>query len=216
MIKAIIFDFDGVIIDSEKARYDAWQKVFSLYEKQLPIDEWIKNIGRAHYAADPFEILQKLTGFQLPCDDLQRRAKEYELEFVSNIPALPGVVRTIDEAEKLNITIAIASSSSRSWVEGHLRRLSIYDKFKTLVCREDTSEHKPSPVPYLTAVKRLGCLPEEALAIEDSPLGIHSAICAGLKCIAIGCSITKHLDLSKATLQLESLNDLDLLNAFAK
>lgn len=214
MIKAIVFDFDGVIIDSEKARYDAWQKVFSMYNKQLPLNEWIKNIGRAHYAADPFEILQKMTGFQLPCEDLQRKAKEYELEYVSDIPALPGVIKTIDNAGKLNIPIAIASSSSRAWVEGHLRRLSISNKFQTLICREDTSEHKPSPVPYLTAVKRLGCLPEETLAIEDSPLGIHSAICAGLKCVAIGCSITKYLDLSKATLQLESLNDLDLLKTF--
>lgn len=207
MVKAIVFDFDGVIIDSERVRFDAWQAVFSLYGQILPLEEWLKNIGRACYVANPHEILENLTGLKIASDDVHEQAKMFELEFVSTIPALPGVLELIEDAKSKNIQIAVASSSSRLWVEGHLKRLLIFDNFTTLVCREDTLTHKPSPEPYLTAIKRLECAPEVSIAIEDSPLGIRSAISAGLKCIAVGCSLTKQMDLSAATMQFSSLAD---------
>jgi HAD superfamily hydrolase (TIGR01509 family) len=210
VVKAIVFDFDGVIIDSEKVRYDAWQAVFSLYGQILPLKEWLKNIGRASYAANPHEILEELTGLKIAADDLHEQAKRFELEFVSTIPALPGVLELIEDARSRNIQIAVASSSSRQWVEGHLKRLFVFDNFSTLVCREDTITHKPSPEPYLTAIKRLKCTPEESIAIEDSPLGINSAISAGLKCIAVGCSLTKQMNLNSATMQFSSLADFNL------
>lgn len=82
--------------------------------------------------------------------------------------------------------------------------------FTTLVCREDTLTHKPSLELYLTAIKRLGCTSEVSIAIEDSPFGIHSAISAGLKCIVVGCSLTKEMNLSHATMQFSSLVDFNL------
>jgi HAD superfamily hydrolase (TIGR01509 family) len=214
VVKAIVFDFDGVIIDSEKVRYDAWQAVFSLYGQNLPLQEWIKNVGRASYVADPHLMLEELTGLKIASDELHEKATEFELDFVSTIPVLPGVLELIEDANARNVSIAVASSSTRHWVEGHLRRLSIFNNFVTLVCREDTSTHKPSPEPYLTAIKRLGCTPQESIAIEDSPLGILSAVNAGLKCIAVGCSITKQLDLSNATFQFVSLADFKLKSLF--
>ncbi len=208
MLKGIVFDFDGVIIDSEKARYDAWQSVYTIYGQTLPLEKWILNIGRASYVTDPHVLLQSLTGLKLSYEELYQKAKEFEFKFAADIPALPGVIGVIDGAYAKDIPMAIASSSSRAWVEGHLKRLQIYNKFTTLVCREDTVTHKPSPEPYVTAVNRLGCRPEDAIAIEDSPLGIDAAISAGLKCIAVGCSITKELDLTKANLQLSSFVNL--------
>jgi beta-phosphoglucomutase-like phosphatase (HAD superfamily) len=71
--------------------------------------------------------------------------------------------------------------------------------------------HKPEPEPYLTAVKRLGALPENSIAIEDAPMGILSATTAGLRCVAVGCSLTKHLDLSRATWRYDTLDEFDLL-----
>lgn len=210
MIKGIVFDFDGVIIDSEKARYDAWQSVYTIYGQTLPLEKWILNIGRARYVMDPHILLQNLTGLKLSYEELHQKAKEFELKFAADIPALPGVLGVINDASDKDIPLAIASSSSRAWVEGHLKRLQIYNKFSALVCREDTMAHKPSPEPYVTAVNQLGCRPEDAIAIEDSPLGIDAAISAGLKCIAVGCSITKELDLTKASLQLSSLCELIL------
>lgn len=212
MIRAVVFDFDGVIIDTEKARYDAWQSVFNIYDQELPLQEWIKNIGRASYVVNPFDLLKKLTGLSLEWDDIHQKAKKFELDYVSDIQPLPGVVDRILEAHSNQIRLAVASSSTREWVEGHLKRLSIEHYFSTLVCREDTITHKPLPEPYLTAVKRLGCRPDEALAIEDSPLGIEAAITAGLKCVAVGCSITKELDLSLATRNVLSLEHVSILS----
>ena len=210
MIKAIVFDFDGVIIDTEKARYDAWQAVFSLYDKVLPVDEWVKNIGRASYAADPFVILEYLTGLKLSRDTLEAQARTFELEFASNLQPLPGVVKLLKDASSMNIPCAVASSSTRHWVDGHLKRMALDRLFKTLVCREDTKTHKPLPEPYLTAAHRLQCEPQFGIAIEDAPLGIQSATTAGLRCVGVGCSLTRHLDLSNATWQFDSLDQFNL------
>lgn len=211
MISAIVFDFDGVIIDTERACFDAWQKVFSEYNQVLPLEEWVKNIGRAVKVADPHKMLESLTGKSINQEQLLFHAKKIEMTAANILMPLPGVLKTLQTAKNLNIPCAVASSSGRSWVEGHLIRLGLVHYFKTLVCREDTSTHKPEPEPYLTAVKRLGALPENSIAIEDAPMGILSATTAGLRCVAVGCSLTKHLDLSRATWQVASLDEFDLM-----
>jgi HAD superfamily hydrolase (TIGR01509 family) len=123
-------------------------------------------------------------------------------------PVLPGVVNRIQEIKEIGGRIAVASSSSRVWVEGHLRKRNLLQYFDATVCREDTLLHKPDPEPYLTALRRINSYPSYSFAIEDSPLGIEAAIGAGLKCIAVGCSLTKHMDLSKATHIVESLDQV--------
>jgi len=210
LIDAIVFDFDGVIIDTEKARYDAWQAVFSIYNQQLPLVEWVKNLGRASYVADPYVILEKLSGLILPENEIRALAKKFELEFVADLEPLPGIVKLLKKAKTLNIPCAIASSSTRHWVSGHIKRMNLDTYFQTLVCREDTKTHKPLPEPYLTAVSRMNCEPSDCIAIEDAPLGIQSATSAGLRCVAVGCSLTRQLDLSKATWLYESLEEFDL------
>jgi HAD superfamily hydrolase (TIGR01509 family) len=211
VINAIVFDFDGVIIDTERVCYDAWQTVFSEYNQVLPLEEWIKNIGRAIKVADPHKMLEHLTGKSINQEQLLFHARKIEMAAANKLTPLPGVLKTLNTARTMNIPCAVASSSSRNWVEGHLNRMGLEHYFKTLVCREDTSTHKPEPEPYLTAVNRLGALPQNSIAIEDAPMGILSATTAGLRCVAVGCSLTKHLDLSRATWRLESLEKLDLL-----
>jgi HAD superfamily hydrolase (TIGR01509 family) len=211
VINAIVFDFDGVIIDTEKACYDAWQTVFSEYNQVLLLEEWVKNIGRAVKVADPHKILEHLTGKSINQEHLLHHAKEIEMAAANKLTPLPGVLKTLQVARDMFIPCAVASSSGRNWVEGHLKRTGLEHYFKTLVCREDTSTHKPEPEPYLTAVNRLGALPENSIAIEDAPMGILSATTAGLRCVAVGCSLTKHLDLSRATWQLDSLDQFDLM-----
>jgi HAD superfamily hydrolase (TIGR01509 family) len=211
VINAIVFDFDGVIIDTERVCFDTWQMVFSEYNQVLPLEEWIKNIGRAIKVADPHKMLEQLTGKSINQEQLLLHARKIEMAAANNLTPLPGVLKTLQAARDMNIPCAVASSSSRQWVAGHLNRMGLEHYFKTLVCREDTSTHKPEPEPYLTAVNRLGALPENSIAIEDAPMGILSATTAGLRCVAVGCSLTKHLDLSKATWQVDSLDQFDLL-----
>ncbi len=209
VISAIVFDFDGVIIDTEKVCFDAWQTVFSEYNQVLPLEEWVKNIGRAVKVADPHKMLEKLTGKPINQEQLLLHARKIEMAAANKLEPLPGVVKTLQAASDMFIPCAVASSSSRRWVESHLKRMSLDHYFKTLVCREDTSTHKPEPEPYLTAVNRLGALPENSIAVEDAPMGILSATTAGLRCVAVGCSLTKHLDLSRATWQIDSLDKFD-------
>ena len=103
------------------------------------------------------------------------------MEQVESLSLLPGVEERIKEAVAMGIPLAIASSSSRNWVEGHLKSRNLLQYFTATVCREDTTLHKPLPHPYLKALELLKSSAEDSLAIEDSPIGIEAAVSAGLK-----------------------------------
>lgn len=207
-IQAVVFDFDGVILDTEKARYDAWQSVFQSYGQTLPIDIWVESIGRTKYATDPLELLEKLTGKSLDKEYIRNLQRQKSHEFADRLSLLPGVQKCILEAVSLKLKLGIASSSSRTWVQRHLEKRGLLEFFNVLVCREDTDYHKPSPVHYLTALKKLNCNPASSVAIEDSPLGIESAVGSGMYCIAVACSFTQSMDLSKAHKIEKSLEDV--------
>lgn len=208
ILQAVVFDFDGVIIDTEKARYEAMQQVFATYGQKLPLLVWIESIGRAAYAIDPFDYLISITGEKLDIDMLKSTHKKIEMEMADALPLLPGVVERLEEVTNSGGFLAVASSSSRAWVEGHLQKRDLLKYFSAIVCRDDTLRHKPHPEPYSTALKLLKCLPENSFAIEDSPLGIASAKAAGLKCIAVGCSLTRDMDLSDAHYVFSSLDEV--------
>jgi HAD superfamily hydrolase (TIGR01509 family) len=209
-MKAVVFDFDGVIIDTETARYEAWQKIYSSYGCILPLDIWVQSIGKAQYAIHPYDYLLQNINVDIDYAEITALHKKLEVELADKLPLLPGVKARIDEAKELGMALAVVSSSSRAWVGGHLRRRGLYDKFEVLVCRDDTEQHKPSPVPYLKAVNILGCEAAQAFAIEDSPTGIEAAVSAGLFCIGVGCSMTINMDLSRANLIVKSLEEISL------
>jgi HAD superfamily hydrolase (TIGR01509 family) len=213
--KAVVFDFDGVILDTEICRYESWNRVFDLYGLKLPLDAWVQSIGRSHYVFDPFDILQGMVKEKLDRDQLRALHKKYELEIVKTTPVLPGVKDRILEAKSLGIKLAVASSSSRNWVDGNLSDRGLLQYFDVTVCREDTKQHKPMPDPYLTALRILNCEARDSIAVEDSPPGIEAALAAGLTCIAVGCSLTKHLDLSNAHIRLFSLNEISFKEIFS-
>lgn len=207
-IQSVIFDFDGVILDTEQARYDAWEAIYQSFGHTLPVDIWIKSIGRSKYAVDPFELLQKLTGKSLDTEKIRDLQRTKSYENVRGLPLLPGVKKCILEAVALKLKVGIASSSSRIWVQRHLKERGLLKYFDVLVCKEDTDYHKPSPFHYLTALKKLNCSPDYSVAIEDSPLGIESAIKSGMYCIAVACNLTKNMDLSGAHRIEESLQNV--------
>lgn len=204
----MVFDFDGVIIDTEKARYEAMQEIFALHGQILPLQVWMESVGRAAYAIDPFDYLEKLTGEKLDHDRLKSGHKKLEMEMADALPILPGVIERLEEVCNSGGQLAVASSSSRAWVEGHLRKRGLMKYFSVTVCRDDTVRHKPDPEPYRTALIMLNCVPQYSFAVEDSPLGIISAKSAGLNCIAVGCSLTRDLDLSNAHYVFDSLSDV--------
>lgn len=208
ILQAVVFDFDGVIIDTEKARYEAMQEIFTNHGQKLPLQVWIESVGRAAYAIDPFDYLESITGEKLDREILKATHKKIEMEMADALPLLPGVLERLEEVRNNGGLLAVASSSSRAWVQGHLQKRGLIKYFGAIVCRDDALRHKPHPEPYSTALKLLNCLPENSFAVEDSPLGIASAKAAGLKCIAVGCSLTRDMDLSGAHYVFNSLDEV--------
>ncbi|MBN1575116.1 MAG: HAD family phosphatase [Chitinispirillaceae bacterium] len=209
-IKAIIFDFDGVCIDTEAARFMSWQRIYESYNLQLPRDEWVKNIGKAAYVSDPFVLLEQLAGRRLDREALDALHRNTEVEIADTLPLQPGFEALLHEAHALGISRGIASSSSHRWVDDHLKRRGLFDLLDVIVCREDTGTHKPDPEPYLAALRRLGVAGEHAVAVEDSPAGIVSAQAAGLYCIGVPCSMTYDMDMSAADRLVGSLEEVSL------
>jgi len=211
-IKAVVFDFDGVCIDTETARFRSWQQIYASYGFDLPLDEWIKNIGRATYESDPFPYLEKLAGEPLDREAIHKRHQRAEVEIANGLPLQPGLVERLEEAAELGISCAIASSSSYRWVGGHLDYRSIIRYFRVIICREDTERHKPDPQPYATAVSRLDIAPVNAVAVEDSAPGIASANAAGLFTVAVPCPMTMTMDFSAAGRRVTSLKEISWRN----
>ncbi len=209
MIKAIVFDFDGVIIDTETPDYATWQTIFSAYGAHLDKTIWSRLIGGAE-SYDFVAHLQDLTGLVFDGDKLSQGRRAEYLRMVEDNPVLDGVVEYIEATANLSLGLALASSSDRNWVRGHLERRGLDRHFSVVMTRDDVAHAKPDPDLFLAAVDALAVRPDEAMAIEDSPNGITAAKRAGLFCVAVPNQMTKDLSLDHADLRLDSLASMPL------
>jgi len=209
MFKAIVFDFDGLILDTEGPVYRSWVEVYQAHGEELPFERWIQIVGSTTLEFHPQHHLEERLGKPLPQEVLDRRVSR-RTELVLAEKLLPGVVELADEAASAGFKLGVASSSTNDWVRGHLARLGILDRFDCIRCRDDVAHAKPEPDLYLAALDCLGVGANEAVAIEDSPNGIAAAKRAGLRCVAIPNPITRGLDLSHADLVVASLAGLSL------
>lgn len=209
LTRALIFDFDGLILDTEGPIYRSWKEVYEAHGVALPFELWVKTIGSSNQAFHPQHHLEEKLGRELPQDVLDRRV-DRRVELVLAQPLLPGVADLVEAARAAGLKAGVASSSSRDWVDGHLQRLGIRDRFDCLCTRDDVEQVKPEPDLYLAALDCLGVAAVEAVAIEDSPNGITAAKRAGLRCVAVPNPITAGLDLSQADVRLTSLAEVTL------
>jgi HAD superfamily hydrolase (TIGR01509 family) len=158
---------------------------------------------------DPWAELQRELGRTLdPVLEGRRRARRDELQ--AAYVARPGVLAWLGEADRLGVPVAVASSSPGAWVEGHLERLGLAERFALLVCRTDLIPPKPDPTSYREACHRLGVVPKWSVAVEDSTHGVAAAVTAGLFTVAVPHALTVDLDLSAADVLVASLDDLTL------
>jgi len=209
LIRALIFDFDGLILDTEEPIYRSWQEIYEEHGVELPFERWIEIVGSSTAAFHPQSHLEQRLGRPLPPEVIDRRAAR-RTELVLAQQVLPGVVSHMESARLLGIKLGVASSSSRDWVAGHLERLGILDRVDCLRTREDVVHVKPEPDLYVSVLDCLGAVAGDALAIEDSPNGIIAAKSAGLRCVAVPNPITAGLDLSLADLTISSLSEVTL------
>jgi HAD superfamily hydrolase (TIGR01509 family) len=209
VIRAIVFDFDGLILDTEEPIYRSWLEVYEAHGEALPFERWVQIVGSTTTDFHPQRHLEERLGRPLTQEVIEGRIGR-RTELILEQKLLPGVVQHLDSARSLGLKLGVASSSTRDWVSGHLDRLGILGRFECVRCRDDVTNAKPAPDLYLAVLDCLGVSPSEALAIEDSPNGVIAATRAGMRCVAIPNTITARLDLSAADLLLRSLSDVTL------
>ncbi len=208
MTGALIFDFDGTLIDTEAAVLIAWQEIFRERGSELPIDVWHTVIGTQNTAAAMFALLAE-GGEEVDQLAIRSGLRARVSELLEFEGPRPGVQDYLDAAKELGLRLAIASSSTGGWVGRHLERLGLTDVFEA-VLTGDLHEAKPSPDLYLAALAALDLPPEEAIAFEDSPHGVTAAKAAGLTCVAVPNPITAVLNFDHADLVVASLADKPL------
>ena len=180
-IRALLFDFDGLIVDTESPSLAAWRRVYAEHGQELSLERW------------------------------STRKLEHELTLVEAEQLRPGVAEYLADAERLGLRKAIVSSSERGWIDRHLRRLERLYGWEAIVTADgDRTRAKPSPALYLEALDLLDLDASEAIALEDSPNGVRAAKAAGLWCVGVPNAVTAGLGLDAADLVLESLASLPL------
>jgi HAD superfamily hydrolase (TIGR01509 family) len=210
VIEAVVFDFDGLIVDTESSSFRAWVETYAAYGCTLIEDDWARHIGTIN-GFDPYGTLCARASRPVPPEDVLRAAKRArERELVEAEPVRPGVEAWLDEAVALGLAVGLASSSPTDWIDGHLRRLDLSSRFAVVTCCDDDRPPKPAPDVYLAACEALGVEPAQALAVEDSAHGVASAKAAGLWCVAVPSPLTRSLDFRAADVYLESLADASL------
>ena len=208
--KAIVFDFDGLIVDTEVPEYEAWLGIFRSYGVDLPLSVWTPHIGGGNDGFDIYAHLAELTGRHVDRDALRVRRRADFAELFKNAVPLPGVEDYIATAKKRGMRIGIASSSPRRWVDPKLEQIGLSHTFDTVVCSDDVGSAKPDPASYLEALDDLGVTSDEAFALEDSPTGVQGAKNAGLLCVAVPGAMTRDRSYDHADMRIKSLADVPL------
>lgn len=216
MIEALIFDFDGLILETEMPIFTSWQELYREHGFDFPFEKWALNLGTSE---EPFDPVAELTclignGKDLGPDLARRRARE--LELVYSQPPLPGVADYLEEAQGLGLKLGVASSSSRAWVEGHIERLGLRHYFSCVRTSDDVRYTKPDPTLYRLALECLDVPPRSAIALEDSRNGVIAAKDAGMYVVVIPNELTRRTDTGLADLALDSLTDLPLASLIDK
>lgn len=195
---AVLFDFDGILVDTEWAIYQAWLRTFQRHGHDLPLSLYTRCIGSDFDAWSPKAHLEGLTklGFDWVELDAARQVEiRAELEQEG---AIDGVLELLGFIKGRGIPQAVVSSSSHGWVDGWLEKLALREFFTDVICKGDAPRIKPAPDLYLAAAAKLGVEPGDCLVIEDSHNGLLAAHAAGMRTWIVPNRVTAGLDFSLA------------------
>lgn len=212
--RAVILDFDGLIVDTETPIFEAWRTVYGRRGQELTLESWQHALG-THGGFDPHAHLGALVGETLSHDTLLEEVQALNRAACDAQPLLPGVEALLRAARELGLSTAVASSSTRGWVEGWLSRHGIRDLFDALCGREDVAQVKPAPDLFLLAAERLSVPPSACVVFEDSPNGMRAARAAGMLCVAVPNALTRELALPDPDLVVSSLAERPLAELLA-
>lgn len=215
MLKALIFDFDGLILDTETPEVLVWQNIYKEHGFELPVEEWQKTVGGYGISNfDPAQHLSHLSQGTLDPVSLQARYRREADAIIHSNPIMPGVMDMIHDAQANGLKVAIGSSSPHSWVDSHTQRLDIHHHFEHIICQDDVApgRTKPHPDIFLKALEKLNVNNDEAVVFEDSPNGVLASKRAGVFVVAVPNPLTAKMnvqgDMTVSSLAELSLKDL--------
>jgi len=209
-IRALVFDFDGLILDTETPMRVSWQEIFEAHGLTVSDAQWASLLGASADPAEAYELLEAHLGHKVDRSSLRTRRLKRELQLLEAEAVLPGVRERIAEARAADLKLAVASSSERSWVEGLLGKHYLLGVFDAIVCADDVTQTKPAPDLYLEALRRIEVHPTEAIALEDSEHGAAAARAAGMYVIAVPNRVTACLSFDGVHAKVNSLAALPL------
>jgi HAD superfamily hydrolase (TIGR01509 family) len=218
-VRAFLFDFDGLILDTEFASRAGWERLYREHGHELPTDLWATLVGTTHAPWDPMNHLEELVGRPLERETLNERRYAHELALIEAEELRPGIADYLAAAQQHELKRAIVSSSTRRWVDMHLERLEEAVGWDVICTADrDPARAKPAPVLYVEALDALDVSASEAVAFEDSPNGVLAAKAAGVFCVAVPNEVTRDLGLEEAgaDLVLDSLADLPPETLFSR
>jgi HAD superfamily hydrolase (TIGR01509 family) len=210
-LEAVVFDFDGLILDTEWAIYDTARKAFAVHGHELALEHWATIVGISDDGDGWYDSLCRIAGIELEMAKFDVAYAAQDRADRDTLLPLPGFVDLIGGLRAHGVPLGIASSSSSGWLHRHLGRLEIEDRFAAIIGRDLVDGvGKPAPDVYLKACAELGASPERSVAIEDSAHGVTAAKAAGMHAVAVPSRITVHNDFSHADLVVASLAELDV------
>ncbi len=218
MLKALIFDFDGLILDTETPEVLVWQSIYREHGFELPVHEWEKTIGGYGISNfDPASHLSLLSQGRLDSASMRIRYRRESDLLIHASAVMPGVINLIEQAREQGVQVAIGSSSPHSWVDTHAKRLGIFHYFKYIICQDDVppGKTKPNPDIYLKALEVLKVQNTEAVVFEDSLNGVEAARRAGIFVVAVPNPLTVKMGVS-GDMTVFSLANLSLQDLQAK
>ncbi|GIP17508.1 haloacid dehalogenase [Paenibacillus montaniterrae] len=208
MIKAIIFDFDGLIVDTETPSYYVFSDIYNEYGVELTLETYSQCIGTSFSVFDPYTYLSNITGKEVAIDEVKTKFRRKYRELLENEGLRPGVREYLEEAKDMNLKIGLASSSTLSWIKPHLERFNLDTYFSSILTSDNVKEVKPNPELYIKSLENLGVNAEEAISFEDSLNGFKAAKSAGLNCVVVPNEVTRHFQFNEFDLLINSMQDI--------
>jgi len=206
VIKGVVFDLDGVMIDSEAISIEVWRNILSSHNARISDEDYGKIIGMASIPATEFIIKQ--SGVSLNTMKTMKRHWDDLVMAIQNHGAPEaGLINILDAFAAFTLPLAVASNSPSRYVHSTLKALSVADRFRTVTCGDEFKHSKPHPEIYLKAAESIKVAPENCLAIEDSPVGLQAALAAGMRCVIIENRHIKNPNYEGAYSQYPSLQD---------
>ncbi|MFK4427106.1 HAD family hydrolase [Bacillus sp. RC51] len=215
MQRAVIFDFDGIIFDTEKHEYKSFKELYKCFDEEFPKDLWLNNIGSRH-KTNPYMFLEKKLGYNVNIKELHRERKKLFYSLLSDEKPREGVKDLLISLKASNVKIGLASNSDIDWVLSFLMYLKLLDFFDIINTANDVTNFKPNPEVYIKTLSELNVSASNTIAFEDTPIGLESAYRAGLNCIVIPTKLTKNLLFNHAHVKFDSFLEFNKENYFER